>query len=113
GIRGVIWYQGEADTGAPSSYGTLFSALIQGWRTEWKQGDFPFLFVQIAPYGKIVLEPRASDWAQLREAQRLTSLTVPNTAMVVITDCGHEIDIHPQPKKPVGERLALAARTLV
>jgi sialate O-acetylesterase len=113
GIRGAIWYQGEADTGAPSVYRALFPALIRGWRGEWGQGDFPFLFVQLAPHGKIVREPQDSAWAELREAQRLTSLTVPGTGMAVITDCGHETRIHPEPKRPVGQRLARLARSLV
>jgi len=113
GIRGVIWYQGEADTGMPALYRSTFPALIRSWRAEFGQGDFPFLFVQIAPYKKIVSEPQESAWAELRDAQRFTSLTVPNTAMVVITDWGHEMDIHVKPKKPVGERLALTARAVV
>jgi sialate O-acetylesterase len=113
GIRGAVWYQGEADTRAASQYQELFTSLIKGWRSEWKQGDFPFLFVQLAPYDKIVSQPQESDWAELREAQRIVSLTVPQSAMAVITDCGHETDIHPQPKRPVGERLALSARALV
>jgi sialate O-acetylesterase len=113
GIRGVIWYQGEADTGLPALYRSTFPALIRSWRAEFGQGDFPFLFVQIAPYKKIVTEPQESAWAELRDAQRFASLTVPNTAMVVITDWGHEMDIHVKPKKPVGERMALTARAVV
>lgn len=113
GIRGVIWYQGEADTGNPSGYRSAFSGLIRGWRTQFGQGDFPILFVQIAPYKKIVSEPQESAWAELREAQFRTSRTVPNTAMVVITDWGHETDIHVKPKEPVGQRLALTARAVV
>ena len=121
GIRGVIWYQGEADTGNAAAYQATFPALIKGWRAEWASAnsvapdhrDFPFLFVQIAPYGPIVKEPQESCWAELREVQRLTETTVPNTAMVVSTDCGHEMNIHPQPKQPIGERLALAARAVV
>lgn len=113
GIRGVIWYQGEADTGQPALYRSTFPALIRSWRSEFGQGDFPFLFVQIAPYKKIVAEPQESAWAELRDAQRFTSLTVPNTAMVVITDWGHEMDIHVKPKKPVGQRMAITARAVV
>ena len=112
-IRGVIWYQGEANTSNPARYRTLFPALIRSWREDWEQGDFPFLFVQIAPYGKIVHEPQESAWAELREAQLLTSMTVPQTAMAVATDLGHETQIHPQPKQPVGRRLALLARAVV
>jgi len=111
-IRGVIWYQGESNAGRAVQYHTLFPAMIKDWRTAWKQGDFPFLFVQIAPWQKIEREPGESAWAELREAQRLTSLNVPKTAMAVITDVGDDVDIHPKRKAPVGARLALAARAL-
>lgn len=111
-IRGVIWYQGESNAGRAYQYRTLFPAMIRNWRTAWGQGDFPFLFVQLAPYKKIESEPQESDWAELREAQRLTMRTVPRTAMVVITDVGDENDIHPRKKEPVGARLALAARVI-
>src|SRR5439155_2830092 len=82
------------------------------WRTHWKQGDFPFLFVQLAPFMPIQKEPGESNWAELREAQLLTNLHVPKTAMAVITDVGEERDIHPKKKEPVGARLALAAQAL-
>ncbi|HEV3259176.1 MAG TPA: sialate O-acetylesterase [Gemmataceae bacterium] len=111
-IRGAIWYQGESNAGRAVQYQTLFPAMIKDWRTAWKAGDFPFLFVQIAPWQKIQKVPADSAWAELREAQRLTSLKVPNTAMAVITDVGDEADIHPKRKAPVGGRLALAARAL-
>ena len=83
--------------------------MIKNWRDEWKQGDFPFLFVQLAPYQAIKAEPADSKWAELRDAQLHTMQTVPNTSMAVITDLGDEKDIHPKRKEPVGERLALAA----
>jgi len=113
GIRGVIWYQGESDTGAAYQYRTLFPALIGNWRRDWKQGDFPFLFVQLAPFMGRREGPRESAWAELRDAQLLTSRTVANTGMAVITDLGDEIDLHPRDKQTVGERLALLARMLV
>jgi sialate O-acetylesterase len=112
-MRGVIWYQGEANTAQARDYRALFSALIRGWRRAWNQGDFPFLFVQLAPYKKIVDEPQESDWARLREAQLQTSQHVPHTGMAVLTDWGHETDIHVKQKQHVGERLALLARALV
>jgi sialate O-acetylesterase len=111
-IKGAIWYQGESNAGKAYEYRTLFPAMIKNWRTDFKQGDFPFLFVQIAPWQAIVTEPQESAWAELREAQLLTSLKVPNTAMAVITDVGDPKDIHPKQKEPVGARLALAARAL-
>ncbi|HLJ54646.1 MAG TPA: sialate O-acetylesterase [Chthonomonadaceae bacterium] len=113
GIRGVIWYQGESDAGAAARYAALFPTLIESWRKLWKQGDFPFLFVQIAPFLSRREEPEDSALAELREAQRLTSLRVPNTGMAVITDAGDETDLHPRDKRTVGERLALLARMLV
>lgn len=111
-FRGVIWYQGERNSPRAAQYRTLFPALIADWRHMWPQGDFPFLFVQLAPFGAPSPEPRASGWAELREAQLLTSQTVPRTAMAVITDVGDEKDIHPTRKQAVGARLALAARAV-
>jgi sialate O-acetylesterase len=103
-IRGVIWYQGESNNGRPKEYQTLFPAMIASWRKAWGQGDFPFLFVQIAPHGGMTPE--------LREAQRVTTETAPNTAMAVTTDVGDATDIHPKRKQPIGIRLATAARAL-
>lgn len=115
GIRGVIWYQGEADVGQAGSYEKLFTGLIENWRRVWNRGPFPFLFVQIAPYGKIAPTDAqtVSHSADLRDAQLRVSLTVENTGMAVVTDWGHETDIHVKQKKPVGHRLALLARSLV
>lgn len=103
-IRGVIWYQGEANVGRERQYQTLFPAMITDWRRLWGEGDFPFLFVQIAPYRDMTPE--------IREAQLLSWQRTTNTAMVVTTDCGNANDIHPAHKQPVGARLALAARAL-
>jgi sialate O-acetylesterase len=111
-MRGAIWYQGESNAGRAYEYRTLLPTMIKNWRTDWKQGNFPFLIVQLAPFMKIETEPGESQWAELREAQLLTTLTVPNTALAVITDVGEENDIHPRRKEPVGARLALAARAL-
>lgn len=104
-IRGVIWYQGESNVKNPLQYRKLFPSLIKSWRQEWGQGDFPFYFVQIAPFGyKTELLPVAL----LREAQ-LQALEVPNTGMVVTMDIGNPENIHPKKKKPVAERLARLA----
>jgi sialate O-acetylesterase len=108
-IRGAIWYQGESNVSRAYQYRTLFPLMIENWRHNWGEGAFPFLFVQLAPFLRIVKEPQESSWAELREAQLLTSLQVPHTAMAVITDVGAEKDIHPRHKEPVGGRLALAA----
>jgi sialate O-acetylesterase len=111
-IKGVIWYQGESNAGRAYEYRTLFPTLIKNWRDDWGLGDFPFLFVQLAPFMAPSKVPQESAWAELREAQLLTSLNVPNTAMAVITDAGDPVDIHPRRKKPAGDRLARAARAL-
>lgn len=111
-IKGAIWYQGESNAGRAFEYRTLFPVMIQSWRDSWQQGDFPFLFVQLAPFMKIEKEPKPSAWAELREAQLLTTQNCKNTGMAVITDVGDEKDIHPQKKAPVGARLALAARAI-
>jgi sialate O-acetylesterase len=103
-IRGVVWYQGESNVGRARQYRTLFPGLIAGWRQAWGQGDFPFLFVQIAPHAEMLPE--------IREAQLIAWQHTPNTAMAVITDAGDAHDIHPAHKQPVGARLALAARAL-
>lgn len=103
-IRGTIWYQGESNNGQAKLYRALFPTMIADWRARWGQGDFPFLFVQIAPHGGMSPE--------IREAQFLTLGKSPNTAMAVTTDVGDAKDIHPTRKRPVGERLALAARHL-
>ena len=103
-IAGAIWYQGESNAGHATEYRELFPAMIRDWRQAWGQGEFPFLFVQIAPHQAMPPE--------IREAQLLSWQRVPRTAMAVITDVGNETDIHPTQKEPVGARLALAARAI-
>lgn len=103
-IKGVIWYQGEANARNARQYRTLFPAMIADWRAKWNQGDFPFCFVQIAPFNG---QP-----PEIREAQMLTLARSKNTAMAVTTDVGNATNIHPTQKEPVGQRLALAARAL-
>jgi sialate O-acetylesterase len=90
-------------------YKKLLPALINDWRQKWNQGDAPFLYVQLPNYMNVSYSPSESGWALLREAQ-LQTLRVPNTAMAVAIDLGEWNDIHPGNKKPVGERLALAAQ---
>ena len=108
GIRGVIWYQGESNSGRAKQYQRVFPDLIKDWRNHWNQGDFPFIFVQLASFTKADSIPSESSWAELREAQSKT-LSLPNTGMAVITDVGDALDIHPKNKQTVGNRLALAA----
>lgn len=103
-IKGVIWYQGENNVSKPKQYQTLFPVMITDWRKQWNMGDFPFLFVQVAPFKNLTPE--------IREAQLLSWKKTANTAMTVIVDYGDANDIHPANKKPVGERLALSAQAL-
>lgn len=106
-IRGVLWYQGESNADAAHAYvyRHLFRAMIEDWRREWAQGDFPFLFVQLANY------ETSADWPVLRESQT-DALSLRNTGMAVIDDIGEAKDIHPKNKQDVGKRLALAAQAI-
>ena len=104
GIRGAIWYQGESNNGEGMLYFEKMKALIGSWRRLWEQGDFPFLYVQLAPYRYNKPEALPGIW----EAQ-LAALAIPNTGMAVITDIGNVADIHPRNKEDVGRRLSLWA----
>ncbi len=120
-FRGVIWYQGETNASRAEQYRRLFPAMIRDWREQWHAavpasptapttapaGDFPFIFVQIAP-----LDAGPIDRAELREAQRETLAQVRNAAMVVTVDIGMQKDEHPKNKLEVGRRLSLAAQKL-
>ena len=104
-IRGAIWYQGESNQERAIQYRTIFPGMIQDWRNTWNQGDFPFYFVQLAPY----TYANEHTSAELREAQFLTLSKLRNTGMAVILDIGNPKDIHPTNKRDVGKRLALWA----
>ena len=104
-IRGVIWYQGESNSARAHQYRDLFPLMIQSWRDEWGQGDFPFYWVQLADYLAEVPEPSESNWAELREAQTMTLSRLPNTGQAVIIDLGEASDIHPLNKQDVAKRL--------
>ncbi len=112
GVKGFLWYQGEANTIRAAEYAKLQPAMIADWRQKWNEPDAPFLYVQLPGFMDMNYLPSESQWAAFREAQ-LQSLTVPNTAMVVAIDLGEWNDIHPDRKKDVGDRLALAAEKLV
>jgi len=111
-IRGVIWYQGEGNSGRANQYRLLFPMLIRNWRDKWGQGDFPFFFVQLANFRQVRPEPAESNWAELREVQT-QALALPNTGMAVTVDVGEADDVHPKDKQTVGHRLALLARAKV
>lgn len=106
GIKGAIWYQGESNASRAYQYRDLFPLMIQNWRDEWGQGDFPFYWVQLADFTGEKPEPGDSDWAELREAQTMTMTRLPNTGEAVIIDIGEGKDIHPMNKVDVGRRLA-------
>ena len=103
-LKGVVWYQGESNNDGPILYKTILTTLITNWRQDFHQGNIPFLIVQIAPHKDMCPE--------LRESQLLVHQNVPNTALIVTTDCGDAENIHPSHKQPVSERLALAARAI-
>jgi len=107
-FQGAIWYQCESNASRAYQYRTLFPCMIKDWRKAWKQGAFPFLFVQLANFTDVLPDPGDSDWAELREAQTMT-LNLENTGMAVIIDIGEAKDIHPKNKQDVGKRLALNA----
>jgi len=98
GIRGVIWYQGEGNTGKPYEYKERLTAMINDWRGKWQEGNFPFLYVQLPNFGDMQYLPTESAWATLRDQQRKT-LSVPNTAMAVAIDLGGWNELHPDRKK--------------
>jgi sialate O-acetylesterase len=108
-IKGVIWYQGETNSKLARApmYEKVFPALIADWRSHWREGNFPFLFVQISSFKSDETE----SWATVREAQRRT-LSVANTGMAVSIDVGDPDNVHPPDKQTVGARLALAARAV-
>lgn len=113
GIKGAIWYQGESNYGRPDRYEDLFPAMVSSWRRNWDSGEFPFYYVQIAPYNYAQLPPYhvggKYNSAFLRDAQRKSLVKIPNSQMAVLMDLGEEKSIHPANKKQGGIRLALIA----
>jgi len=110
-LKGFVWYQGESNVGKPGVYESLLPALANDWRTKFKQPELPFLYVQLPGFQDRNFLPSESNMAVLREGQ-LKSLNIPRSGMAVTLDLGEWNDIHPLTKKPIGERLALAARKI-
>jgi sialate O-acetylesterase len=113
-IKGVIWYQGEADARWYQNYNVRMADLIGSWRAHWNEPDMPFYFVQLAALAYDEREgrdfdPKELNFTNLREQQRIASLTIPHSGMAVIADLGDPMFVHPRNKKPAGERLALQA----
>ena len=106
-MRGVIWYQGEDNVPRYDYYAPLLKAMVEGWRADWQQGDFPFYYCQIAPYDYSLIEWKDSQY--LREQQAKAETMIANARMAVLMDAGLEYGIHPRKKRQAGERLALLA----
>jgi sialate O-acetylesterase len=112
GLRGVLWYQGESNAGDAAQYQALLAALMRDWRRQFR-ADLPYLVVELPNFGAIPAAPTASDWANLREAQRRAVLEDAHAALVVSIDVGYPRELHPPDKQSVGTRLARAARHLI
>ncbi len=112
-IKGAIWYQGETNYDFPDKYEKLFPAMVKEWRSEWGIGDFPFYFAQIAPYDYAQLPPYNAggkfNSAYLRDAQRKSLKSIPNSGMISLMDIGEQKSIHPMHKQEGGERFAMLA----
>lgn len=113
GIKGAIWYQGESNYDRPFQYLELFKTMVSKWRSEWKLGEFPFYFAQIAPFDYSAFTPdtivEKNNSAYIREAQLKASHQIPNSGMAVLLDIGQRYGIHPKDKKTGGQRLGYLA----
>ncbi len=105
-IRGVLWYQGEANAQAPQLYGPLFTAMVQSWRARWNRPDLPFFYAQLPNYNN-------SSWPEMRDVQRQLERQLTDTGMAITIDCGTFDDIHPPDKREVARRFALLALSRV
>ena len=107
-VRGIVWCQGETNIGRAAEYRDIFSSLVSDWRRHWREGNMPFIFVQLGPHGPVAQQPEESKWAELRDVQRLT-LSVPGTGMAVAADLGEGEEGNPQNLEELGKRLFMAA----
>ncbi|QUD90328.1 sialate O-acetylesterase [Phenylobacterium montanum] len=112
GLKGVLWYQGEANADAPGTYQGLLTNLMGDWRRRFGS-DLPFLIVQLPNFGPAPTQPAASNWADVREAQRRAVAADPRAALAVAIDVGMNDELHPPNKQEVGKRLSRAARSLI
>jgi sialate O-acetylesterase len=112
GLKGVLWYQGESNAADAAGYQSLLSALMRDWRRSFA-AQLPFLIVQLPNFGTPSTAPAASDWANLREAQRRTVKSDAHAALIITIDVGEDAELHPPNKQAVGKRLARAARHLI
>ena len=112
-LSGVVWYQGESNTGNPAPYADLLRKMMGNWRSLWKEPTLPFCVVQLANFMAPSLQPQNSNWARLREAQRTVAENDPHAELACIIDLGETVDIHPLRKKEVAERVAQCMDRLV
>jgi len=113
GLAGIAWYQGETNAGNAREYRELLPAMINQWRSDFKNPNLPFFIVQLSSFGRANTSAGRSNWGELRESQRQVAANMTNVAMVVSIDIGDRIDIHPAQKAVVGTRLANSARRLI
>ena len=112
GLRGVLWYQGESNTGESNTYRSLLEALMADWRRQFG-ADLPFLIVQLPDFGTPPVAPSESGWAEVREAQRLAVANDLHAGLAVTIDIGDPHNLHPTNKQDVGKRLARVARHVI
>lgn len=112
-LAGVVWYQGESNTGRAELYERELNALMASWRLQFQQPELPFAIVQLAGFMEPSATPQESGWARLRESQRRAAMSDAHAGLVVATDLGEANDIHPLRKKEVAERAALIFDRLV
>ncbi len=112
-LSGVVWYQGESNTGSPGNYADLLRKMMGNWRTLWKEPNLPFSIVQLANFMECVDQPQHSNWAALRESQHIVASTDAHAALACLIDLGETVDIHPLRKKEAAERIALCFDRLV
>ena len=106
-LAGVVWYQGESNTGSPQPYERLLTKLITGWRQLWQQPELPFVVVQLANYMEPSEQPQNTGWSQVREAQRRVAQRLPHVELATAIDLGETVDIHPLRKREVADRIGL------
>lgn len=111
-VKLAAWYQGEANTGEAAEYQTLLPMLATDWRRTFDDPAMPFFVAQLSAFGSVATQPGQSNWAELREAQRLAVNADPRAGLAVTIDVGDRTDIHPAQKVVVGQRLARAARSV-
>lgn len=112
-LSGIVWYQGESNTGHPWPYEQYLTMMINNWRALWQQPQLPFTIVQLANYMEPSDQPQNSGWAQLREAQRLAAKKLDCVELASAIDLGETVDIHPLRKREVAERIGLCFDRMV